>query len=86
MLGSKLSNSPENVCFAVSFMYLDLRRECKQDDMRVRESKARVGLQTSADRILSHFRRRGERGHFTRVSPGCTETVDRAYLRQRQAS
>lgn len=42
--GSKTSNAPENASFAASFMHLELRRQCKEDYMRVGESKAGTGL------------------------------------------
>ena len=42
MLGSKISNSPENANFAVSFILLELRREQKEDYMKVEESKGRL--------------------------------------------
>ena len=41
MPGSKFSNGVENNSFATSFMYLKLRRECKE------ESKARIRFQDS---------------------------------------
>ena len=43
MLESNISNAPENNTFAVSFMHLELGRECKEDYMEVEESKAGTG-------------------------------------------
>ena len=47
MLGSKISNAPENNSSAASFMHLELRREGKKDYMAVGESKAGIELQDS---------------------------------------
>ena len=42
MLGSKISNAPENNSFAASFMRLELRRELRKITWRCEKSK--VGL------------------------------------------
>lgn len=42
MLGSKISNAQDNNSFATAFMHLRLRREFKEDYMRVGESKIRI--------------------------------------------
>lgn len=39
MMGSKISNVLENGSFAVSFMSLELRKECKEDYMKVGEKQ-----------------------------------------------
>ena len=36
--GSKMSNAPENDSFAVSFIHVELRRDCKRDYVKVGES------------------------------------------------
>lgn len=45
--GSTISNAPENNSFTVSLMHLELRRERKEDEMEVGESKVGIGLQES---------------------------------------
>lgn len=40
IVGSKISTSPKNDNFAVLCIHLELRRELKEDYMKVRESKA----------------------------------------------
>ena len=44
MRGSRISDVPENDNFATFFLYLKLKRECKQDYMKVEESKMGNGL------------------------------------------
>ena len=39
MPGSKISNTPQNYSFAVSFMHLKLRREHKEDTRRWQKAK-----------------------------------------------
>lgn len=46
MPGTKISNAQENGSFAVSFIHLELRRECK-GYMKVGEGKEGIGLQDS---------------------------------------
>ena len=46
MPGGEVQNAPKN-SFAISFMQLKWRRECKEGYMKVRESKAEIGLQGS---------------------------------------
>lgn len=52
MLGSKISNAPEKNSFAISFMHLRLRTECKEDYLGVGESKARQGLHYRVVKIM----------------------------------
>ena len=64
MLGSKISNALENNNSAASSMHLKLRRDLsKKDDVKVGESQLGVGLEANYDYVLSHFRRRLERGY-----------------------
>lgn len=44
MPGSKISSDLENDCFAVSFIPMELRREHKEDYIRVGKSKAEKSL------------------------------------------
>ena len=54
MPGSTSSNAPKNNNFAPAFMNLKLRREFKKDHIKVRESKAGIGLRArSQDYALS---------------------------------
>lgn len=43
------TNASWNDSFAVSFVHLELRRECKKDYVRAAESKAEIGLRGSYD-------------------------------------
>ena len=49
MLGSKISKAGEKNSFAVSFLHLKLRRGCKEDSRKVRESKA--GIESKAGEL-----------------------------------
>ena len=50
MLGRKISHAPENNSFAVTFMHLKLREECKEDDMGW--EKARWGQEYRVVKIM----------------------------------
>ena len=45
MLGSKISNALKNNRFAISFMHVRLRREHKEDYLRVEGSRVSIGLE-----------------------------------------
>lgn len=53
MLGSKLSNVPENVSFAVSFVCLRLRRGREEDYGAVGKSQVEMPLQDGSASALS---------------------------------
>lgn len=43
-LGSKILHALKNDSFIVSFIHLELKREHKEDYMKVKENKAWIGL------------------------------------------
>lgn len=47
MLGSEISDAPENQSLAVFMMHLTLRRKTKEEDVKVGETKVGVGVQAS---------------------------------------